>query len=211
MKQTYLLFSILLLSISLANAVSFPSQINISTTYDNTLCQVNVSTEENQHTYNCLQNSSNSFTFNLQRTTDTTITYQNNNSCDLSDLYSISANVNQIATFCNSILASYSDLKTCLRDYTQCSIEKLMLMKADTNRSIVENQSIAYKSQLDTLQISNGILQGNLSSCQKDYLNNKKEGNFYLFIFMIILIVDILICLFFLFYPIEEKKEEVKK
>lgn len=209
MKQLILFNITILFLISNVYAVSFPSNINISTSYDGLACNLNVSTEENQHSYNCLQNSSSSFTFNLQRTTDTTITYQNNNSCDLSDLYSISANVNKIATFCNSIQASYSDFKTCFSDYTRCSLENLMLIKADTNRSLIENQSIAYKSQLDTLQVSNEILQGNLSSCQED-LKQIKTLSGIQYGLLIGVTIALILCLAALFYPIKEKKEEVK-
>lgn len=192
MEKTYLLI-VLLLVIPIAIAeVNFPTTISVKIITDNVTCSVNVTTEENEHYYNCLSNSTNSFTFNhLENATQVTSC-----NCDFTPITNMSSRIdnmfttcNGIVNTCNSISQQYGDANTYYKNYATCNTEFELCKrdKADKDTKITELTTAksnfdSCTSNLNSCQANlnnlNSIVlpkvQGNASSCNQDLEKTKK-------------------------------------
>jgi len=189
MKGIILLVLLLTLPIAIAE-INFPTIVSVRVITDNVTCNVNVTTEENEHYYNCLGNSTNSFTFNhLENATQV-------NNCDMSyinnlssKMDSLSGTCNNIVSTCNSISQQYGDANTYYKNYATCNTENELCKRDKADRDTKITELTGVKTNFDTCSTNlnscnsnlnnlNSIvlpkLQTNASSCNQDLEKSKK-------------------------------------
>ena len=152
---TFVGMLVLLCSFAFASSQSFPNTITISTsnyTDNQTILNVNITTEENSHIYNVHRNMTESFTFNLQR---------NITSCDeVSDtLANITTGFSSLVSTCDSITKAYGDTNRYYQLYASCNVDKTT---CDNDLSNANGKI----SELDGFRLNYNDCVGNLNIYQ---------------------------------------------
>ena len=121
MKKIILLILFLLLPSVFAATQTFTNLVKVTTFFVNDTntsasAFVTIITEQDNHTYNCISNSTNSFNFDLKRNlTD---------AAELSVSFSnFSSGVNNVFNTCDKIVQQYGDLNRYFTLYTSCNTE----------------------------------------------------------------------------------------
>ena len=130
-----MVFMGLLSATAYATEQTFPNTVKITTYYTNNTyslylngtdmnfstitVDVNITTEQDTHTFNCLSNTSNSFIFDLRRNTSSI------------EVTNLTASVSNLASTCDSIAKAYGDSNryfdlyaTCNKDLGLCQIDR---------------------------------------------------------------------------------------
>jgi len=187
MNTKLISFIILLLLIPFvfADINSFPNTI-VTKTFNGS---INITTEQDSHTYDCMSNSTSTFTFTLQR-----------NLTDIDDLRKAIRDFQDINSNCNAIdkaVQQYGDINTYFKLYTQCNSDYIICNKDKTDCLTKNTELTPFKGNYETCsktleekdkqvnQYSNIIIpsiQTNLTSMSHN-LNQSEKGKWLWFFF----------------------------
>ena len=133
----FILF-LLLMPIAFADINSFPNTI-VAKTFNGS---VNITTEQDSHIYDCMSNSTSTFTFTLQR-----------NLSDTDDLRDTIRDLRDINSNCDAIekaVSQYGDINTYFKLYTQCNTDYTICNKDRTDCSAKNTELTPFKANYET-------------------------------------------------------------
>src|SRR3990167_3200536 len=160
MNKTKVLI-ILLILIPIALADTFTSEIEVDSSIDGTYCQINITTEQDTETFDCLKNISDDFSFRLVR------------DCDSSDL---TKGIDELALTCNTIANQYSGISNYFKLYNNCSIEKSLCINDKESLELELSQNPSFKQELTDCN-NNLNIANNLISNHSAELSSMKDKN----------------------------------
>lgn len=145
-KLSTIVMLLLIFGASLAFADTFTSRIDLDSSTDSTYCQVNVTTEQNTQTFDCLRNLSDSFSFGLAR------------DCSSSTINNLTAGIDELALTCNTLANQYSGISNYFKLYNNCSIEKTICINDKESLMLEPSFKPALESCNNELAASNKIV-----------------------------------------------------
>lgn len=182
-------FLLLLIPSVFADLQSFPNTIIVHT-FNGTL---NITTEQNDHVYDCMSNTTSTFIFTLQRNLST--------STDLTNtLNNFTGNVNNLLATCDSITKQYGDINTYFKLYTTCNTDLTICNKDKDSQKNQITELTPFKSNYEgcsknlneitnknneLTQITIPKIQSNLSSMNIN-LNQADKSKWLYFFFGLI-------------------------
>jgi len=188
MKTIFLIIFLLSVPAAFADIRTFPNTITIIT-FNGT---ANVTTEQDSHAYDCMSNSTLSFTFSLQRN----LTTEDDLRKLINDLKDTNKLCEKISVLDNAV-SQYGDVNTYFKLYTQCNSDNTICSK-DKADCLAKNAELSpFKANYETCsqilnekdaqvnQYSNIIIptmQTNLTSMAQN-LNQSEKGKWLWFFF----------------------------
>lgn len=187
-KFFHFFFILLFIPIVFADIRTFQNTIIVKT-FNGT---ANITTEQDSHTYDCMSNTTSSFTFSLQRnlTTDDELRDV------IDDLKDTTKLCDKISTL-DTAVSQYGDINTYFKLYTQCDSENKICSKDKTDCLGKVTELTPFKQNYETCsktleernnqvnQYSNVIIPsmlGNLTSMSSN-LNQSEKGKWLWFFF----------------------------
>lgn len=196
MKKIIFILFLLLMPFAFADSEqTFTNLISVQTYYTQdqnntnlTTAVVNITTEQDSHIYNCLQNKTFSFNFGLKRNTSDPI--------DSNQFKNLTANMNSLVSTCDQIAKQYGDVNSYFKLYTTCNTDFELCKKDKEVKDSKISEMSQYKTtydkcatdlsdnqqRLNSYSSQLAAMQTNITATSQDLQNSNKKIPFWFFV-----------------------------